>query len=164
VAKRETGGKAAAGTDTQEAMNARLADMAEQLGRMAGRLAAKADAMGDQQALGRQLATMRDNAAGMLAQLRGRAAEAVAAAQASVKSGTAKAARSAKRGTGAKAAKAAKAPARATTRSGGVVDAPGKKHRTPPPAVLGSGAAAGQSARRLAATPMSKTPRRRGRG
>jgi hypothetical protein len=159
MAKRDTGRKAAAGTNTQDAMNARLADMAEQLGRMAGRMAAKAETMGDQQALGKQLATMRDNAAGLLAQLRGRAAEAVATAQATVGAGTG----GAKAAKPAKGAKAAKVSARATGRSGGVVDAPGKKHRTPPPAALGNGAAAGQSARRIAATPMSKTPRRRGR-
>jgi hypothetical protein len=163
MAKRDTGRKAAAGTDTQDAMNARLAEMAEQLGRMAGRMAAKADAMGDQQALGKQLATMRDNAAGLLAQLRGRAVDAVATAQAAVGAGAAKARKKTAKGTkGAKTAKAAGPVAQG--RSGGVVDAPGKKHRTPPPAALGRGAAAGQSARRLAAMPMSKTPRRRGRG
>jgi hypothetical protein len=89
---------------------------AEQLGRLIGTVQARADGWMDVPALQEQVTKIRDGAASLLGQL-----------------GTAVKA-------GAKAAKAAEA-ARATTptkaqgptaaRSGGKVDAPGKKHRKP---------------------------------
>jgi hypothetical protein len=177
MAKRDTGAKAAPamGADTQDAMNERLAEMAEQLGRMAGRLAARADSLRDQEALGQQIASVRDGASSLLEQLRAGAASLAAKVPAvpTMRGGTTPATgRSAKTNGQVVTATSATAPARTRTataaargRSGGVVDAPGKKHRTAPPEdIVGRGRAAGQTARRLAATTMVKTARRRGRG
>jgi hypothetical protein len=49
-------------------------------------------------------------------------------------------------------------------RSGGVVDAPGKKHRKQMPSDPGANIADSQAAKMRTATPMAKTDRRRGRG
>ena len=49
-------------------------------------------------------------------------------------------------------------------RSGGVVDAPGKKHRKPQPIGPGAARAGSQAAKLRTAAPMAKTDRRRGRG
>lgn len=49
-------------------------------------------------------------------------------------------------------------------RSGGVVDAPGKKHRKAAPADPGANIADSQAAKMRAAMTMTKTNRRRGRG
>jgi hypothetical protein len=60
---------------------------------------------------------------------------------------------------------AAAAPdGRNTGRSGGVVDAPGKKHRKPLPADPGATLADTQAARMRTAKTMVKTNKRRGRG
>ncbi|MEO8483761.1 MAG: hypothetical protein ABI634_16240 [Acidobacteriota bacterium] len=58
----------------------------------------------------------------------------------------------------------AAAPGGGKGRSGGVVDAPGKKHRKAPPADPGASVAASQAAKMRTAMPMSKTTRLRGRG
>jgi hypothetical protein len=49
-------------------------------------------------------------------------------------------------------------------RSGGIVDAPGKKHRKPPPTDPGANIADSQAAKMWTAKTMAKTNRRRGRG
>jgi len=49
-------------------------------------------------------------------------------------------------------------------RSGGIVDAPGKKHRPPMPTDPGANRADSQAAKMRAAKTMVKTSRRRGRG
>ena len=49
-------------------------------------------------------------------------------------------------------------------RSGGVVDAPGKKHRHPMPTDPGANIANSQTAKMRTAKTMAKTNRRRGRG
>jgi hypothetical protein len=49
-------------------------------------------------------------------------------------------------------------------RSGGVVDAPGKKHRKPMPTDPGANIADSQAAKMRTAKTMVKTDRRRGRG
>jgi hypothetical protein len=51
-----------------------------------------------------------------------------------------------------------------TGRSGGVVDAPGKKHRKPQPTDPGASLADSQAAKMRTAKTMVKTNRRRGRG
>jgi len=56
------------------------------------------------------------------------------------------------------------APGAAKGRSGGVVDAPGKKHRKPMPADPGANAVDSQAAKMRMAKTMVKTNRRRGRG
>ncbi len=69
-----------------------------------------------------------------------------------------------------KVAKAIKAPAASTApskdkgRSGGVVDAPGKKHRKPMPADPDKKMASSQAAKMRSVAPSEKTARRRGRG
>ena len=61
-------------------------------------------------------------------------------------------------------ASGSKAQGNTKGRSGGVVDAPGKKHRKAMPADPGADQAASQSAKMREARPMVKTNRRRGRG
>jgi hypothetical protein len=53
---------------------------------------------------------------------------------------------------------------RSRGRSGGIVDAPGKKHRPPMPTDPGSNRADSQAAKMRDAKTMVKTSRRRGRG
>src|SRR4029078_12912182 len=55
-------------------------------------------------------------------------------------------------------------PGRSRGRSGGIVDAPGKKHRPPMPSDPGANRADSQAAKVRAAKPMVKTSGRRGRG
>ena len=105
-----------------DAIEQRVVAFAEQLGRLVGTVQAKADGWMDLPALEEQVARIRDSAAGLLGQL----------------------------GTGGKTpgprtrakararVKAVKATGATTGRSGGKVDAPGKKHRKPagrPPSV-----------------------------
>jgi hypothetical protein len=56
------------------------------------------------------------------------------------------------------------APKRSRGRSGGIVDAPGKKHRPPMPTDPGANRADSQAAKMRAAKTMVKASRRRGRG
>jgi hypothetical protein len=56
------------------------------------------------------------------------------------------------------------APSTSRGRSGGIVDAPGKKHRPPMPTDPGANCADSQAAKVRAAKTMVKTSRRRGRG
>ena len=101
---------ATSATDTVEQ---RLVSFAEQLGRIAGTVQARADGWLDRQTLNDQLTRIRDGAADLLDHLG---------------SGTASIA----------AAPAAAAQKRKTGRSGGKVDAPGKTHRKPPPSARGT--------------------------
>jgi hypothetical protein len=112
---------------------------AEQLGRIAGTFQAKAEGWMNREALNKQIASVRDGAADLLEQLTG----------------------------GTKAPKkrpAAAARGRTKGRSGGVVDAAGKKHRKPLPADPGATIAESQAAKTRTAKTMVKTNRRRGRG
>jgi hypothetical protein len=88
--------------------------LAEQLGTFLGRVQAKADGWLDNDALREQVAQIRDGAANLLSRVNRAGAAA---------------------GRGAAPAKkpAANAPVRVKGRSGGAVDAPGKRHRKPPP-------------------------------
>lgn len=128
------------GATTNQALEQRLLAFAEQLGRIAGTVHARAEGWMDREALTRQIASVRDGAAQLLEQLARGLAE-----------------------------PSAKMPAAAPVRrnkgrSGGVVDAPGKKHRKPLPANPGVNKAASQAAKMRAAKTMVKTNRRRGRG
>lgn len=131
MAKRET---------RADAMEQRVLAFAEQLGRMAGTIQAKAEGWMDRETLNRRIASVRDGAAELLEQLAGDATNA-----------------------------AEKEPAAATRggnkgRSGGVVDAPGKKHRKPEPTDPDAKIANSQAAKMRTAKTMVKTNRRRGRG
>ena len=128
-----------ASSEAADATEQRLVKFAEQLGRMAGTLQAKADGWMDRETLNKQIASVRDGAAELIKHLG---------------VGTKKAAK-----------KKPAPPARAAKgRSGGTVDAPGKRHRKPGPANPDASIAASQAEKMRAARTMTKTPQRRGRG
>ena len=142
MAKRDNDtARADAGTTTADAMEQRVLALAEQLGRIAGTFQTKAEGWFDREALTKQIASVRDSAADLLEQLAGGAT------------------RRSKR-----TPVAAAAPGKTKGRSGGVVDAPGKKHRKPLPADPGANIADSQAAKMRMAKTMVKTNRRRGRG
>ena len=126
---------------TADAMEQRVVAFAEQLGRIAGTVQAKAEGWLDRETLNKQIASVRDGAAALLKQLAG------GATKASKKKPVAAAARGGNKG-----------------RSGGVVDAPGKKHRKPMPTDPGANIADSQAAKMRTTKTMVKTNRRRGRG
>jgi len=129
-------------TTTGDAMEQRVMAFAEQLGRMVGTFQAKADGWMDRETLSKQIASVRDEAARLLEQLAGGAKKAT------------------------KKATAAAAAARRENkgRSGGVVDAPGKKHRKAAPHDPGANIADSQAVKVRTAKTMVKTNRHRGRG
>ena len=131
-------GGAAAGT-----MEQRVLAFAEQLGRMAGRL--EAEAATGREALNEQIARIRDGAADLLEQLAGGTTGSPTAAP--------------KRKTAAAAARGA-----GKGRSGGAVDAPGKRRRPRAAADPNRHMANSQAAKMRTAATMTKTNRRRGRG
>jgi hypothetical protein len=131
-----------AGTTTADAMEQRVLAFAEQLGRIAGTFQAKAEGWLDGDALTRQIASVRDSATELLEQLAGGATT-----------------KGAKRNPA-----AAAALGKTKGRSGGVVDAPGKKHRKPMRADPGANLTGSQAAKMRMARTMVKTNRRRGRG
>jgi hypothetical protein len=130
----------AADATPTEGMEQRVLDFAEQLGRMVGTIQVKAEGWMDRETLNKQLASVRDGATHLLQQL----------------------------GAGVTAAK--KKPAAATARkgtkgrSGGAVDAPGKKHRKQLPPDPGATKARSQAGKMRTAMPMAKTSKLRGRG
>ena len=141
--KRTNGGATttnASGATTADAMEQRVVAFAKQLGRMAGTLQAKAEGWMDRETLNRQIASVRDGAAHLLEQLAGGATKAS-------KNPAAAAVREGNKG-----------------RSGGVVDAPGKKHRTAAPTDPDATIADSQADKIRMAKTMVKTYRRRGRG
>ena len=114
---------------------------AEQLGRIAGTVQAKTTGWMDGDALKKELARVRDGAAELLQQL---TADAPPVPVSTPTGGP--------------------APRRTRGRSGGIVDAPGKKHRPPMPTDPGANRADSQAAKMRDAKTMVKTSRRRGRG
>ena len=131
----------ASGTTTADAMEQRVVAFAEQLGRIAGTFQAKAEGWLDREALTRQIASVRDAAAELLEQLGG---------------GPTKASK--------KVPAATAALGKTKGRSGGVVDAPGKRHRKPMRTDPGANIVDSQAAKMRTAKTMVKTNRRRGRG
>jgi hypothetical protein len=124
-----------------DAMERRVVAFAEQLGRIAGTVQARTEGWMDRETLTTQVTKVRDAAAELLERLAGGAARTVKTKPA-VASG---------RG-------------RQKGRSGGVVDAPGKKHRKPLPADPRSNVVSSQASKTRMARTMVKTNRRRGRG
>ena len=112
---------------------------AEQLGYVAGSIQSKAGSLIDRKTLSRQVAGVRDGAKHLLAQLAREMTTRVRRAPAPGR------------------------PAR-KARSGGTVDAPGKKHRKPAPAGPAKAMTRSQTAKLRAAAPMAKTYRHRARG
>ena len=103
---------------TKESVEPMVIALAEQLGTFLGRVQAKADGWLESDALRAQVSQIRDGAANVLKQVNRASVEARKAAARLMP--TAKAKPAAKK-------------SKATGRSGGVVDAPGKRHRKPPP-------------------------------
>ena len=126
---------------TDDGLEERVLAFAEQLGRIAGTVQAKSAVWMDGDALKQELARVRDGAADLLQQLTG---DGPAAAKQSATAG------------------AALKPSKG--RSGGVVDAPGKKHRPRMPSDPDASHARSQTAKMRLAKTMVKTNRRRGRG
>jgi hypothetical protein len=153
MAKRKAGGKetAAATTTTPssgtamtaDVMEQRLVAFAEQLGRIVGTVQARAEGWMDRDALNKQIASVRDSAAELLDQLKTTVSKAATA----TKTSAGAAATSTKKG-----------------RSGGVVDAPGKKHRKPTPADPRAVAADAKASNIRSGKSMMKTVKQRGRG
>ena len=149
MAKRDTGtnrkssGTATSASDatTPDEMQQRVLAFAEEVGRIAGTLQAKAEGWMERETLNRQIASVRDVAANLLEQLAGD----------STKISNRKPA-------------AARVPGGSQRRSGGVVDAPGKKHRKPMPSDPGANIVHSQVEKARMAKTMVKTNRRRGRG
>jgi hypothetical protein len=131
-----------AGTPRVDGLEQRVLAFAEQLGRIAGTVQAKTEGWIEGDALKKELARVRDGAAELLQQLTAEAPPPVAV---STRTG-------------------GPAPRRTRGRSGGIVDAPGKKHRPPMPTDPGANRADSQAAKMRAAKTMVKTSRRRGRG
>jgi hypothetical protein len=111
---------------------------AEQLGYVAGSIQSRTEGLVDRKALSRQVASVRDGAKHLLDQLATGVASRVRRAPVSKK------------------------PVR-RARSGGTVDAPGKRHRKPPPAGASAAVTRTQAAKLRTAAPMAKTFRRRAR-
>jgi len=128
------------GTPTVDGLEERVLAFAEQLGRIAGTVQAKTAGWMDGDTLRKELARVRDGAADLLQQL---TADAPAVAENRPTAGPAP---------------------RRSRRSGGIVDAPGKKHRPPTPTDPGANRADSQVAKMRAAKTMVKTSRHRGRG
>jgi hypothetical protein len=133
--------RASSGRATADAMEQRVVAFAEQLGRIAGAFHAKAEGWLDREALTTQIASVRDSATDLLERLAG------GAAKGAKKQPVATAARG-----------------KTKARSGGVVDAPGKKHRQRMQADPDANMADSQAAKMRMARTMVKTSRRRARG
>jgi len=143
TAKAAQSGTAAASNSTAETMEQQIIAFAEQLGRVVGTVQAKAEGWLDRDALKEQLSRIRDGASALLEQL-------------GVQT-------DAKKVTGSKAT----ANAGNRGRSGGVVDAPGKKHRKPTPSAPVRNASARANAAdagRIAKMKAGNASHRRGRG
>jgi len=130
------------GAPTMDALEQRVVAFAEQLGRIAATVQAKTVGWMDCDAMKKELARVRNGASELLQQLSADAPPPVA-----VRTRT-----------------GGPAPRNTRGRSGGIVDAPGKKHRRPMPTDPGANRADSQAAKMRDAKTMVKTFRRRGRG
>jgi len=120
MAKRKAAKKATAGgTKTTQNVEPMVIALAAQLGSFLGRVQKKADGWLENDALKAQVSQIRDGAADLLKQ--------VSKASASARKSVAKATTPAKK---------SKAKSASKGRSGGAVDATGKRHRKPPPQEL----------------------------
>src|SRR3954469_409687 len=105
------------GAATSDPLEQRVVAFAEQLGRIVGTVQAKTEGWMDRDALNKQIAGVRDSASELLEQLK----TTVSAATADSKS--------ADQATAGRKRTGSSAGSRTHGRSGGAVDAPGKKHR-----------------------------------
>ena len=106
--------RAADGQLTSESVEPMVIELAEQLGTFLGRVQAKAEGWLENDALREQVSQIRDGAANLLKHVNSASAAARNAVMPAAKKAKAKSTRAAK------------------GRSGGTVDAPGKRHRKPP--------------------------------
>jgi hypothetical protein len=136
-----TASNTVSGTPKVDGLEERVLAFAEQLGRIAGTVQAKTAGWMDGDTLKKEFERVRDDAADLLKQL---TADAPAVAENGPTAGA--------------------AIKRSRGRSGGIVDAPGKKHRPPTPTDPGAKRADSQAAKVRAAKTMVKTSRHRGRG
>ena len=128
--KKGTGASGTASRLDADGVEQRVVAFAEQLGRIVGTVQAKAEGWLDRDALNAQVRSVRDGAADLLKHLAGD--ETAAAAKPQKSAPPKKPAASSDRNNGTSGG-----------RSGGVVDAPGKRHRKPipsPPAAMASNA------------------------
>lgn len=112
MAKKETATPASQPSD--KAVEQKVVQFAEQLGRIIGTVQAKADGWLDRRTLSAQISAIRDAAADLLEHVAGEDPNLSSARQST------------------------SAPGADTRRSRGVVDAPGKKHRKPAPSARGA--------------------------
>jgi hypothetical protein len=126
----------------RDALEDRVVAFAEQMGYVAGTLQTKAEGLVDRRTLSRQLTSVRDGAASLLKHL----------------------ASSATALTRRKRTSAGAGRTRKSGRSGGVVDAPGKKHRKPAPADPRVGRTRSQAAKMRQTQATSKAKRHQARG
>jgi hypothetical protein len=129
MAKRSSTGKEKA--DSTKGLERQVLAFAEQLGYVAGSIQSRAEGVMDRETLSRQVIGVRDGARRLLEQLASGVASRV------------------------RRAPAPKRPMR-KARSGGAVDAPGKKHRKPAPAGPPPAAERARNARMRAVTHISK--------
>jgi hypothetical protein len=152
-------GSAAGPASGGESAEDRFIALAEQLGRIVGTMQAKAGGWLDREALTQQIAQVRDGATHLLEQL-----GVSAVAQGTNESGSGQQPSAPRQETSRLAANRSQQPntrrAAAGGRSGGVGDAPGKKHRKPVPNQVQATAA---DADRVAKNKVVNTNRRRGR-
>jgi hypothetical protein len=135
--------------ETADAIEQQVVMFAEQLGRVVGTVQARSEGWLDAKALADQVLRIRDSAASLLQEL-------AAAAERQMPGSTA-----GRRGRGS-ASTPTERGVRGGGRSGGVVDAPGKKHRKPVPDTPLRASA--PDTRRTARTKTLNANRRRGRG
>lgn len=135
MAKRSSTSKPPAPVGTLERQ---VIAFAEQLGYVAGSIQSKAEGLADRQRLSRQVTGVRDSAKRLLEQLASGVTSRV------------------------RRTPAPKRPVR-KARSGGTVDAPGKKHRKPAPAGPPAATARAHNTRVRAATPTAKMVNHRAR-
>jgi hypothetical protein len=140
---------------TQANLEKQVIAFAEQIGRIYGTLEAKAEGWMDREALNKQITSVRDSAAALVEQLSDGVTSLAKTATAATKAAAGGA--SSAKGSAASAAKS-------KGRSGGAVDAPGKKHRKPAPKDLRAIAADAKSSNRRAGKASMKTMKTRGRG
>src|SRR3954447_21358051 len=140
------------GAATSDPLEQRVVAFAEQLGRIVGTVQAKAEGWMDRDALNKQLASVRDNASELLDHMKTSVTSAMPGGKSETQNMTATPAASA----------AAVAARRA--RSGGVVDAPGKKHRKAAPKDARAMAADARAMSMRSSRASMKSVKRRGRG
>jgi len=142
MAKRESGKQTETAAAISETAEQRVLAFAEQIGRMAGTVSAKAEGWMDRETLKKQVAAVRDSAAELLEHL----SDGVTKMTSRVKKTAVKAAATAKK------------------QGRGLVDAPGKKHRKPMPKDPRAVAADAKSVTMQAGKASMKTTKTRGRG